>query len=94
MIEIKLYNNGFEISGHADYSKKGSDIVCAGVSAISQGLINYFEKNDVNELIVNDGYIKFTLKNINDKSKIALNVFKTQISSLANSYKKYIKIKE
>lgn len=94
MIEIKIYNNGFEISGHASFSKKGIDIVCAGVSAISQGLINCFEQKDVNELIIKDGYIKFILNNINKKNKTILDVFKTQIISLANSYEKYIKVKE
>ena len=28
------------INGHADYAKKGSDIVCAGVSALTIALIN------------------------------------------------------
>ncbi|MBP3038037.1 ribosomal-processing cysteine protease Prp [Bacillaceae bacterium Marseille-Q3522] len=30
----------FAISGHAFYAKKGNDIVCAGVSAVSFGSVN------------------------------------------------------
>ena len=30
----------FEISGHALFDKRGKDIVCAGVSAVSVGAIN------------------------------------------------------
>lgn len=30
----------FEISGHAFFAKRGKDIVCAGVSAVSIGSIN------------------------------------------------------
>ncbi|MDQ0219363.1 ribosomal-processing cysteine protease Prp [Peribacillus cavernae] len=30
----------FTISGHADFAEKGSDLVCAGVSAISFGAVN------------------------------------------------------
>ena len=31
---------GFEIKGHANYAKRGEDIVCAGVSAVSVGTVN------------------------------------------------------
>ena len=30
----------FTMSGHADFAKKGSDIVCAGASAVSFGAVN------------------------------------------------------
>ena len=33
------------VSGHANYSEKGSDIVCAGVSALVQSLIGWIENN-------------------------------------------------
>lgn len=36
MIEVKVYNNGFTITGHAGYDVMGKDIVCAAVSALSQ----------------------------------------------------------
>ncbi len=94
MIQVKLYDNGFRISGHSNFSKKGSDIVCAGVSSISQGIINCFNKDDVHELVIKDGYIKFLLNNNNYENKIILGVFRTQIILLADSYKEYIKIEE
>lgn len=33
------------VLGHAGYSEKGTDIVCAGVSAIVQALIGWIENN-------------------------------------------------
>ncbi len=33
------------VHGHANYSDKGTDIVCAGVSAIVQALIGWIENN-------------------------------------------------
>lgn len=33
------------VCGHANYSEKGTDIVCAGVSAIVQALIGWIENN-------------------------------------------------
>lgn len=41
MIEVKVYwanraIRGFSVSGHSDYSPRGSDIVCSAVSALAQ----------------------------------------------------------
>ena len=41
MIEVTLFQQGekltgFESTGHADYDEEGMDIVCAGVSALTQ----------------------------------------------------------
>ena len=46
MIKITINRNetgliqSFTISGHADFAEKGSDIVCAGASAVSFGAVN------------------------------------------------------
>ena len=34
---------GFLCAGHADYAQAGSDIVCAAVSALTQGCVNALE---------------------------------------------------
>ena len=38
MIQIKVNNYSVEVNGHAGYMPRGSDIVCAGVSALYQTL--------------------------------------------------------
>jgi uncharacterized protein YsxB (DUF464 family) len=49
MIKIIVYKDldnlitGFSLSGHADYSEYGSDIVCAAVSALVINTINSIE---------------------------------------------------
>lgn len=49
MIEISIYKNadnlitGLKVSGHAGYSQKGSDIVCAAVSTLVINTINSIE---------------------------------------------------
>ena len=37
-------NIGFRVSGHAGYAESGSDIVCAGVSALVVNTMNSIEK--------------------------------------------------
>lgn len=38
MIQVKVNNYSVEVNGHAGYMPHGSDIVCAGVSALYQTL--------------------------------------------------------
>jgi uncharacterized protein YsxB (DUF464 family) len=46
MIKVTIKRDGqqliqsFTITGHANFAKKGADIVCAGVSAVSFGAVN------------------------------------------------------
>ena len=39
MIEVRIRPERIEISGHAGYAEPGKDIVCAGVTALMQTLI-------------------------------------------------------
>ncbi|MGJ0848178.1 ribosomal-processing cysteine protease Prp [Tissierella praeacuta] len=54
MIEVKLYKNDmgnyhrYEVEGHAGYAEYGKDIVCAGVSAITQSALLTLERICIN----------------------------------------------
>lgn len=39
MIRVKTETGKIEIEGHAGYGKNGEDIVCAGISALSTGVL-------------------------------------------------------
>ena len=49
MIIVQIFRNDdesidrFSIKGHANYAKRGEDIVCAGVSAVTVGTVNSIE---------------------------------------------------
>ena len=43
MIEVSVRKNGISISGHAAYAPQGQDIICAGVSALTQTPIGSVE---------------------------------------------------
>ena len=49
MIQVTVHKKNqrivsFEMTGHANYSEHGSDIVCAGVSALAITTVNNIEK--------------------------------------------------
>ncbi|MDY2986268.1 MAG: ribosomal-processing cysteine protease Prp [Peptoniphilus sp.] len=80
MVEITLYREddlyfGFRSKGHADYGNSEYDIVCAGVSILTQTL--YFQA--INNLGIaegdiydeqDSGYLKIVFKNKSDYIKL------------------------
>ena len=89
-IEIKKNNNKIEevsIKGHANYSDKGKDIVCAAVSAIATYSINLMEKFGFKiENIVEDGYVKM-INNAN--SDIVDKIFEQMVFEFKGLYEQY-----
>ncbi len=60
---------GFRSEGHAGFDKKGKDIVCAGVSALTANLVNSVEEftNDRFSCKEEDGFLEFII--VSDVSK-------------------------
>jgi uncharacterized protein len=110
MIIAKIYKdkNGYIkrylITGHSDYAEYGSDIVCAGVSALSQTvLISLVEVCDIEENSIKykvdeeTGLLDVSLpRNIEafklEKSQILLKSLVAGINSLIESYPDYINL--
>lgn len=92
MININFYKNGFIVKDHANYSDHGSDIVCAGISAIIMGSISWF-KEDIIDYVIDDKIpiIKLVVKE-NAKSITGLDLVYNQINEVKKSYPKYILI--
>lgn len=84
----------FVITGHADYSEYGQDIVCAAVSVTVIGTINNLEtlaktKANVDMDNENGGYIKF---NVNyDKSSQQNHDIALLLDNLYYTYKDIVK---
>ena len=95
-ILIERKNNlttAITIEGHSYYDKKGSDIVCAGVSAVGVGALNALIElnNPKPHYEVKDGYlfIEFSDSELN---QIIARVLEIQLKSIEESYGKYVKI--
>ena len=88
--------NELIVKGHSNFAPKGSDIVCAGVSAIVVGGINAIcslvNDNKIN-YEVKDGYVRLTSLN-NIEVQNILKVIIVQLKSVEDSYSKHIKIVE
>lgn len=91
----------FTISGHAGFARRGKDIVCAGVSAVSVGTINAIEMLTSIEPYVDlreDGYIHCDIptgleKDTMDKIQLLLEGMLVSLQTIQVEYEKYIQIK-
>lgn len=90
----------FTVKGHAGYSKRGKDIVCAAVSAIAYtavGALN--ELAGVNNYIEEDGYMKCVLPaHMSDegkyKARIILETMAIGFKQIECSYGKYVSVSD
>lgn len=99
-IEINKTNNRYTsliVSGHSNYDEHGKDIVCAGVSAIVTGGLNALAVENKNKFTccVKEGYVNINiLDSKDDNIQLIMDVIVTQLRTIEESYKKYIKINE
>jgi uncharacterized protein YsxB (DUF464 family) len=106
MTEVTLFRSGgrmagFEAQGHTGSAEEGYDIICAGISALTQatliGIREYLGQDCAYE--VADGYLYCMLpSDISEKAwreaEIILETMALGIRSLAETYGDYIKLIE
>ena len=91
MIKVTFKENEFNIIGHANYSEKGTDIVCAAVSFLSLVVANSIMKHGyATYTSTADGemIVKFKAK----KAKIQYEMLRTGLEELEKQYPAYIEI--
>jgi uncharacterized protein YsxB (DUF464 family) len=94
----KLENNKIiylEVKGHANYSKNGMDIVCAGASMLCYTIANALEsyKNSATYLIKENSF-EFTFIENSVESNLLLKTLYEGMLMLKEQYPNYIQIKE
>ncbi len=81
------------VEGHAQYAKKGEDLVCAGVSAVSIGGLNALENPDAFDIEVTDALITVKARtSISNHDAIVLHTILEQLESIEESYPAYVKV--
>ena len=103
MIKVKIFRNstgkinGFKVTGHADTAPHGQDIVCAGVSALTQTAILGVAKHLRREVeyVVKSGNLILNL--LSEPDELTDAIFETMLLGLVEIEKinsKNIKISE
>lgn len=95
MIEVRIRPERIEISGHAGYAEYGKDIVCAGVTALTQTLIQSIENltDDEIEYRISPGKVEVEYRNLSEKSKTLVDSFLVGICLIAEEFPEYVKVR-
>ncbi|MCI8768695.1 MAG: ribosomal-processing cysteine protease Prp [Ruminococcus sp.] len=94
MIEVGLRKDGIMISGHAGYAPTGSDIVCAGVTALTQELIRSMEglTDDRIETDIGSGMASIQYGDLSEKGRLLIDSFFIGICMIAEEFPDYVRI--
>ena len=94
MIKVYKKDNTVSISGHANYSEYGKDIVCASVSSIVTTVVNCIMNIDKSSITFMDDGNVITITKINDNEviDILINTMMDLLKDLERQYKENIKI--
>lgn len=95
MIEVRIRPERIEISGHAGYAEPGKDIVCAGVTALTQTLIQSIENltDDEIEYRISPGKVEVEYRNLSEKSKTLVDSFFVGICLIAEEFPEHVKVR-
>src|SRR4051812_43237112 len=86
----------FTIQGHTDYAEKGQDIVCAAISAITNGTINFLHRYYSTSCRITRFpiEIKIQLLTNNPDCQLILKLMLYQLENVASSFPNYLEIKK
>ncbi len=98
MIRVKVKKDSVQISGHAGYAPKGSDIVCAGVTALYQGTASYLidcmkEPLKIESDEKTNTYTILT-KDLSESGKLLIGSFIHSLKLIEKEFQDYIKIEQ
>lgn len=85
---------GFDAVGHAGYGPKGQDIVCAAVSALTQGTVSAIMVLSSSEIVeeVQSGKHRLRINNPNQTVLILLAGLEIALQDISAEYKGYVEV--
>lgn len=94
MIQIVIQPDSIRVTGHARYAEPGKDIVCAGVSTLTQNLIQSIEEltEDKISYIISPGTVDIRYGNLSDKARLLVVSFFIGVSMIADTYPDNVKV--
>lgn len=94
MIEVNVREDGITVTGHAGYAPPGQDIVCAGISTLTQSLIKSVENltADRIEYEISPGKVDIIYGDLSEKASTLVDSFFIGICMIADEYPEYIRI--
>ena len=94
MIAVSVRLDGITIDGHAGYAEAGKDIVCAGVTALTENLIDSIESITKDEIQyeISPGRVNMHYKDLSEAGKLLVDSFFLGICSIEQDFPEHVKI--
>ena len=94
MIAVSVRLDGITVDGHAGYAEAGKDIVCAGVTALVENLIDSIESltKDTIQYEVSPGRADIHYKDLSEEGKLLVDSFFLGICSIEQDFPVHVKI--
>lgn len=94
MIAVSVRLDGITVDGHAGYAEAGKDIVCAGVTALVENLIDSIEGLTVDTIQyeISPGRADIHYKDLSEEGKLLVDSFFLGICSIEQDFPEHVKI--
>lgn len=94
MIAVSVRKDGITVSGHAEYAEAGKDIVCAGVTALVQGLIKSIGDltEDKIEYEISPGRADIHYGDLSEEGKLLVDSFFIGVCQIADEFPDHVRI--
>lgn len=94
MIAVSVRLDGITIDGHAGYAEAGKDIVCAGVTALTENLIDSIESltKDTIQYEISPGRVDIHYKDLSEAGKLLVDSFFLGVCLIADDFPEHIKL--
>lgn len=88
MIAINITRTGLTVDGHAGYAEIGNDIICAAVSALTQGLVHSLKAltNDEISYRIAGGHVDIEYKDLSERGCLLVDSFFIVVGDIQQSY--------
>ena len=94
MIVVCVRKDGITVNGHANYAETGKDIVCAGVTALTQTLIRALEglTKDKIEYEISPGRAGMHYGDLSEEGKLLVDSFFIGVCLIADEFPDHVRI--
>lgn len=94
MIEITVGRESIKIRGHANYAPQGKDIICAGITALTQALVSSIEglTKDKIQYDIQPGRVDIHYRNLSEKASTLVDSFFIGASLIADEFPAYVRM--
>lgn len=94
MITVNMTTNTIKVRGHANYAPHGQDIVCAGVTALTQTLVESLETLTGNEIKydMSPGRVDIEIMNPDEDAQLLTDSFLVGIEMNVDEFPEHIRV--